>query len=129
MPLFLYSAYLWLKNKAWPWLKAKWHFVAIAAAVIGVYLFGKSRGKTVVVNDDAESDAARANIDSVNAEVEQKVIQVREDTNLAVSQIIKKQQDASKELAHDQAERAEELIQDPESLTSFLKETGKKQRE
>lgn len=120
--------WLWWLTKGWPWLKKNWMWVLLFPVALVAFLFGRDRGKVVVVDERRESDAAR--------DFERKVEERRQaaagelDRQLAerTGAVVQEHREELNKLTEEQRAAAEELLGDPDALRSYLLQVSSRAR-
>lgn len=121
-------AWLWWLTIGWPWLKKNWMWVLLFPVALVAFLFGRDRGKVVVVDERRESDAAR--------DFERKVEERRQaaagelDRQLAerTGAVVQEHREELNKLTEEQRAAAEELLGDPDALRSYLLQVSSRAR-
>ena len=128
MPLFLLSAWGWLKNKAWPWFKKYWMWVILFPIALAVYLLGRSHGEVVVINDDQESDAAGKKIADVETRAAAEKEAAKSELLRKSAKVISEHRNTVSKLTEEQDQQVDELLENPDSLNAYLLRVGRDSR-
>lgn len=129
MLLLFYKLGRWWAATAWPWLKANWKWVILFPVMLVVWLSGKRSGAVTVTNDDHESNEAEAYRDQVEAQAAAKVEALDVTRKERVKAVVAEHKETIEQLNRDQQAQADELLEDPEELNSFLLNVGRRQRD
>ncbi len=109
----------WLKNTAWPWLKANWKWVLFPIGILMVLLSALSRMQGVVTIDPTAKADERAKVERERRERE--VAEERARLRARLDEVRRENQGKLQQLNDEQVEHAARLEDDPEALNEFLR--------
>lgn len=116
----------WWEQKALPWLKkyGPWIIFPLGLLLLAAKVFGGTR--TQVVSSELTRAAAATN--EAETEVTQKVVLSKAKRDARVAEIHEAHVETVKELTEEQMAKANELLESPEDLNSYLLDVGKQVR-
>jgi hypothetical protein len=122
------GAWLWWLTKGWPWTKKNWMWVLLFPVALVAFLFGRDRGRVVVVDERKESDASR----DFERKVEERKQAAVEKLDRALIErtesVVKEHVETINALTAEQRARADELLDDPDALRGYLVQVGSRAR-
>lgn len=120
--------WLWWLTKGWPWLKKNWMWVLLFPVALLAFLFGRDRGKVVVVDERRESDAARDFERKVEERRQAAVGELDRQLVERTGAVVQEHREELNKLTEEQRAAAEELLGDPDALRSYLLQVGSRAR-
>jgi hypothetical protein len=126
MPLFLLKAWGWWSIKAQPWLRKNWMWVLLFPLALLAYLFGKDRGKVVVVDQRQESDAASELAAKVEEKKQQAIAELDRKRAEKAEQVVAEHVETINTLTTQQKVEADKLLDDPGALQDYLEKVGRR---
>lgn len=120
--------WLWWLTTGWPWLKKNWMWVLLFPVALLAFLFGRDRGKVVVVDERRESDAARDFERKVEERRQAAVGELDRQLVERTGAVVQEHREELNKLTEEQRAAAEELLGDPDALRSYLLQVGSRAR-
>lgn len=109
-------------------MKKNWMWVLLFPVALLAFLFGRDRGKVVVVDERRESDAARDFERKVEERRQAAVGELDRQLVERTGAVVQEHREELNKLTEEQRAAAEELLEDPDALRSYLLQVGSRAR-
>ena len=114
-------------SATWVWLKKYWQWLLLPVGV-ALYFLGRKQGGVKVIADREESDAARALKEKIEAKAAEEQEEAKAELLRKSKEVVERNQEVIEKLTDKQKQMADEMLDDPEALNSFLLDVGRKVR-
>lgn len=122
------AAWLWWLTKGWPWTRKNWMWLLLFPVALFAFLFGRDRGKVVVVDARKESDAASDFVKKVEEKKQAAEDKLEQELVERMSAVIEEHREAVNSLTEEQKAEADQLLDDPDALRGYLLQVGSRAR-
>jgi hypothetical protein len=115
---------LWWTYKAKPWLKKNWMWLLLPVGIL-LFIFGRTSKPTRKIDVvSTKLHGADVKREELKAELEDKVKELDDEKADKIAKVVIEHKGVIDSMTDEQKEKADELLEDPDELNSYLLNVG-----